>query len=46
MSPFYIAVVLILFILFGVLSLTPVISGPKDMYSYDAPIHPKAKGAH
>ncbi len=46
MSPFSIAVISILTILFGLLSLTPVIRDSQDMDSCDSPTIHQAKGAH
>lgn len=46
MSPFAIAVILLLTILFGLLSLTPLLTGPKDMDSFDPASTPKTKAVH
>ncbi len=46
MSPFAIAVIFILTVLFGLLSLTPVLPGSKDMDSFESPAQPKTRGAH
>ncbi len=35
MSPFAITVICILTVLFGLLSLAPILTGPKDMDSFD-----------
>jgi hypothetical protein len=43
MSPFAVAVILILTVLFALLSLTPVLS---DMDSFDPSATPKTKAAH
>ena len=45
MSPFTIAVILLLTVLFALLSLTPVITGSKDGDSFDRSSNPKTKGA-
>jgi|WetSurMetagenome_2_1015567.scaffolds.fasta_scaffold44769_1 hypothetical protein len=46
MSPFAVAVILILTILFALLSLVPVISGQSDMDALDNTYMPKTKTAH
>ena len=46
MSPFAIAVILILTILFALLSLAPVLFGSSDMDSFDPTSKPKTKAAH
>jgi hypothetical protein len=46
MSPFAIAVILILTVLFALLSLTQVLLGPSDVDSFDPSSKPKTKAAH
>jgi hypothetical protein len=46
MSPFAIAVILILTVLFALLSLTPVLFGPSDVDSFDPSPKSKTKAAH
>ncbi len=46
MSPFAVAVIFILTVLFGLLSLIPILPGSKDMDTFDNPTQPRVKGAH
>ncbi len=45
MSPYTITSIFILAVLFGLLSLAPILSGPKDVDSFDTPAS-KTKPAH
>jgi len=46
MSPYIVTIVLALTVLFGLLSLAPVLKGPKDVDSFDSATAPKTKAAH
>jgi hypothetical protein len=46
MSPFAIAVILILTVLFALLSLTPVLFGQSDVDTFDPSPKAKTKAAH
>ena len=46
MSPFALAVIFILTVLFALLSLTPVLFGPQNVDSFDPCSKPKTKAAH
>ncbi len=46
MSPFAVTVIFILTVLFGVLSVAPVLASPKDMDSFDTASVSKTKPAH
>lgn len=46
MSPYTITIILVLTVLFGLLSLAPILSGPKDVDSFDSPTTPRTKIAH
>jgi hypothetical protein len=46
MSPFAIAVILVLTVLFALLSLTPVLIGPSDVDTFDPSPKTQTKAAH